>query len=81
MSASMQRGAREVWPEPLLLVLEVHEDIGHASKPANRLRPALDVRLLISLVAQPEVAVVGGDLDRRMELLAVGDAQRDVAAT
>ena len=33
---------------------------------------------LVAFVAQAEVAVVGGDLDRRLELLAVGDAERQV---
>src|SRR4029077_10690251 len=33
----------------------------------------------VALVAQAEVGVVRGDLDRRRQLLAVGDAQREIA--
>ena len=72
---------RELRPQSLLFVLEVDERVlARRADPSNDAGPALDVRLLIALVAQPEVGVVGGHLDRRAQLLAVGDAEREVAA-
>ena len=44
---------------------------------ANHLRPALDVRRLVALVAQAEVCIAGGDFHRRGEIFAIGDTQRE----
>ena len=69
----------ELRPFPDFFVLEVDEDLAAAGGLlANHVGPPRDVVRRVALVAQPEVAVVGGDLDRRRQLLAVGDAQRQV---
>src|SRR5687767_6522332 len=65
-------------PQTVFLVLEVHERVADAGQARNRLRPPLDVRLLISLVAQTEVSVIRGDLDRCAHFLAVGDAKGEI---
>src|SRR5882672_10317750 len=57
------QAAGEIRPEPLLLVLEVHEHVRQSLKPANRLRPAFDVHLLISLVSQSKIAIVRSEFD------------------
>src|SRR6185503_18734745 len=73
--SSTKRGhqsAREIGTEPLLFVLEIDEDIRQAEA-TNRVRPSLDVRLLIALIAQAEVAIVGGHFYGCVQFLAVGD--------
>src|SRR5688500_1900877 len=63
-----------------LLVLEVDVDVTALGGPLpDHARPPLDVGWRVSLVAKAEVAVVGGDLDGGRELLAVGDAERQIA--
>src|SRR5262245_60991634 len=65
------QAAREVGAESVLFVFEVDERVADRREPADRLRPAFDVRLLVALIAQPEVAVVRGHLHGRAHLLAV----------
>src|SRR6187549_124711 len=65
---------------PLVLVLEIDEGLA----PARRVRrdlvgPARDVGGLVALVAQAEVAVVGGLDDRRGLVARIRDAQGQVA--
>ena len=72
-----QRG--ELRPLPCFFVLEVDEHVAaRAGLARDGVGPALDVVRRVAFVAQPEIRVVGGDAHRRRQLLAVGDAQRQV---
>src|SRR6187200_238164 len=70
---------RELGSLPFLFMLEVNEDVA-AGRGLSRygVGPARDVVRRVALVAQAEIRVAGGDVHRRRELLAVGDAQREV---
>src|SRR5687767_6462129 len=73
------QGARELRALSRLFVLEVDEDVPTARRLLlNDARPALDLVRAVALIAKPEIRVVGGDLDGRLQLLAVGDAERQV---
>src|SRR5262245_56276956 len=70
---------RELRALALLLVLEIDVRApGHVLR-ADNCRPSLDVGRLVALVAQAEVRVVGRRDDGGRHLLAVGDAEREVA--
>src|SRR5437879_373566 len=70
---------REVRAFSFFLVLEIHVDVAAGRRlPCDGLGPSRDVIARVAFVAQPEVRVVGGHADRRRQLLAVGDAQRQV---
>ncbi len=65
---------------PFFFVLEVDEHVAAAGRPVpDDVGPARDVVRRVAFVAQPEVSVVRRDLHRRGQLLAVGDAERQVA--
>ena len=77
---SIDQHLRELGPLSFLLVLEVHEHVAAGARGAgDRVGPPGDVVGRVAFVAQPEVRVLGGDPNRRRHLLAVGDAQREVA--
>ena len=70
---------RELRTLSLFLVLEIHEHVAAVGGLArDRVGPARDVVRRVAFVAQAEIRVVGGDPDRRRQLLAVGDAEREV---
>src|SRR5580704_11221652 len=61
-----------------LFVLEVHEHVlaGRGSC-LHGLCPALEIARRVTLVSQPEIGIVRGDLDRRRQLLALRHAKRN----
>src|SRR5580704_14096234 len=60
-------------------VLEIYEDITAAGGLGpDQAGPAFQIKRRVTLVPQAEVGVVGRQLERGGELLAVGDAQGDV---
>src|SRR5579863_7346807 len=62
----LQQQPRELRPLPRLLVLEIHERLTTARGfLLDRPRPLFDIPWRVALVAQPEVAVIGGHLERR----------------
>src|ERR1041384_2712013 len=64
---------------PRLLVLEEDERVSPAcSQGSHTTSPGLEVRRLVPLVAQAEVADVPCRLERGMAVLGIGDAQRGV---
>src|SRR5580765_3507741 len=66
---------RELGAFPLFLVLEVDEGIFPLRLVfADRVGPFVEIRRLVALVAQPEVAVAGRRDHRRLSCVAVGDA-------
>ena len=73
--------ARELGADALLLVLEIHVDI-RAARPerVDFLRPGFDVGGLVPLVPQTEISELCRHLERRLQLLAIGHAQRTVTA-
>src|SRR5678816_245568 len=69
----------ELRADARFFVLEIDEYVaGARGLLANGLRPTLDVRRLVALVAQAEIGIAGRDLDRRRKALAIGDAERQV---
>ena len=70
---------RERRPEPLLFVLEIDECLRAPASPAITAAQRSMSAGWYPSSRKPEVGVVGGHLHRRAELLAVGDAQREVA--
>src|SRR5688572_33071072 len=75
---SNQRACK-LWPLPGFFVLEVDVDVTALRGPLlDHFRPLFYIHRAIPLVPQPEVPVVGRHFDRGWQLLAVGDAQRQV---
>ena len=61
-------------------MLEVDEHVGATRRSRlNRLGPPRDVVRRIPFIAQAEVGVIGRDLDRGRQLLALGHAERQVS--
>src|SRR5579863_9906132 len=80
LAQGIEQQPGELRPGARFLVLEVHVHVATGGGVlADQLCPASQVRGRVTLVAQPEVAVAGGDLQRCGEFFAVGDAQGDVA--
>src|SRR6185312_3163690 len=61
-------------------MFEIHVNVpAMRSLLLDRSRPRFDVTGRVTLVAQPEIPMVRGDRHGRRHLLAVGDAERQVA--
>ena len=61
-------------------MLEIHVNVAATDGfTRDDVSPAADILRRIAFVAQTEIGVVGGDLYWCRQLLAVGDAQRQVA--
>src|SRR4029077_9343163 len=68
------------WADAAFFVFEIDEDVLPVGflLLAYKLGPAFDIDPLIVFTTKPEIAVIGGDLFWRCEIVGVGNAKRDV---
>src|SRR5690606_24406339 len=76
--SEVEARACQALPGPRVLVLEVHERLAPRLR-GNALAPLAQLAFLVRLAAQPEVAPAGGGDARRLLLVGLSDAERDIA--